>query len=344
MGRVRRARRASRRSVRRERRYRGTFEGLQPFLGGAIPAHGAWPGRRRRGGAVAASSFKARDLDDARRDAARRSDLGASITLGIEGNRLRVYSAHARAAGGDVVAAGTLDRFRRLGRPRALAGRQAPECQQLHGLGLPLEPGSLGQRRFGGGRAASAFGGGVTIANGRVQQFALSGNGDVRLAGETSRTEPGARRTRARPMRASTAASARSRRARPRYALTADVPAADIAGALRSFHLPNYTTEGTFNARPPSRERPPRRRLRARRRPGRDRQRSAIYRRRRDAGRRYARRRRARRTRAGGHDARRLQRGAHPGDSTIDVDAPHADLSDFNDYFDTGDTLDGSGP
>ncbi len=34
---------------------------------------------------------------------------------------------------------------------------------------------------------------------------------------------------------------------------------------------------------------------------------------------------------------------AQPGETEIDVNAPHADLSDFNNFFDTGDTLDGSG-
>ena len=34
---------------------------------------------------------------------------------------------------------------------------------------------------------------------------------------------------------------------------------------------------------------------------------------------------------------------ARPSENAIDVDAPRADLSDFNNFFDTGDTLDGNG-
>ena len=88
--------------------YRGSFEGLAPFLGSAIN------GRGRIGGTVAIAV-------EANRIVVVGSNLSmpgatlrgvpidrASITLAVEGDRLRVYSAHARAAGGDVVAAGTL--------------------------------------------------------------------------------------------------------------------------------------------------------------------------------------------------------------------------------------------
>ena len=53
--------------------YRGTFEGLQPFLGNAIPAHGALSGRDVGGRAAVAHRRAGIALDDARRDAARRS-------------------------------------------------------------------------------------------------------------------------------------------------------------------------------------------------------------------------------------------------------------------------------
>ncbi len=39
----------------------------------------------------------------------------------------------------------------------------------------------------------------------------------------------------------------------------------------------------------------------------------------------------------------RFNAATRPGNTTVDVVAPHADLSDFNNFFDTGDTLDGIG-
>ena len=50
----------------------------------------------------------------------------------------------------------------------------------------------------------------------------------------------------------------------PAYALRADVPAAQIARALHAFHLPNYMTDGSFNAQLASRAAPLLRAFRAR--------------------------------------------------------------------------------
>ena len=44
-----------------------------------------------------------------------------------------------------------------------------------------------------------------------------------------------------------------------------------------------------------------------------------------------------------GTTATRFTAVARPGENAIDVDAPKADLSDFDNFFDTGDTLDGDG-
>ncbi len=324
--------------------YRGTFEGLQPFLGNAIPAHGALAGPTAV--AVLPSSIVVQASHLTMRDATLRgvpiSD--ASITLGIEGHRLRVYSAHAQAAGGDVVAAGIfgLSPGASSGALSLIANRLS--AAQLRGIGLPLETGNIwASGDLAAGAPLPSFGGGVTIAGGRVQQFALSGNGDVQLTGQTAYLHRvlGALGTTYARVGGSLGGLASNG---PRYALTADVPAADIAGALRSFHLPNYATEGTFNANltvggaaaaptVAGRVAVPAGSINGLRFVDGAAMLAADMR---GVGARD------------GHVQVASTRVAFnaatsPGNSTIDVDAPHADLSDFNDYFDTGDTLDGNG-
>jgi len=327
--------------------YRGTFEGLQPFLGSAIPAHGRLAGRTAF--AVLPSSVIVQAPHLAMQDATLRgvpvSDV--SITLGIEGDLLRIYSAHARAAGGDVVAAGTfaLNPSRR-GAPSGALSLIADDLNaaQLRGLGLPLERGNLwATGDLAAGAPLPSFGGGVTIAHGSIAHYALAGNGDVQLSGETARLDRvvGALGTTYAHVSGSLNALASGG---PVYALSAYVPAGDIAAALHSLHFPNYETVGSFNARlqiggaaaspvvsghvgVPA---------------------GAIN------GLHFIDGNASLAAGAQGVSARdgrvrfattpvAFNAATHPGGSTIDVAAPRADLSDFNDFFDTGDTLDGSG-
>ena len=131
----------------------------------------------------------------------------------------------------------------------------------------------------------------------------------------------------------------------PVYALDADVPAARVANTLHAFGLPQLHDRRIVQRAPARRRTQPRADdRRSRRRAGRRRQRVAV------------RRRAARRSppvTAGvsihqgsvlvGTTATRFTAVAQPGETEIDVNAPHADLSDFNNFFDTGDTLDGNG-
>jgi hypothetical protein len=326
--------------------YRGTFEGLQPFFGSAIPVHGGVAGHTSV--AVLPGRVVVQATHLAMRDATLRgvpiSD--ASITLGIQSDLLRVYSAHARAAGGDVVAAGTFSlrppSEAKTGEMALVANRLNGE--QLQGLGLPLESGQLwASGDLAAGAPLPTFGGGVTIAGGRVQQFALAGNGDVLLAGETAHLDRviGALGTTYASVKGNLGGLASGG---PRYALAAHVPAADIAGALHSLHFPNYETEGTFNADlhvagaaaapvVTGRIGVPAGAV------------NGMY---------FINGSALLAADTSGVSARdgRVQvatthvafnAATRPRSSTIDVAAPHADLSDFNDFFDTGDTLDGSG-
>ncbi len=327
--------------------YRGSFEGLQPFLGDAIVGHGAIAGT------VGIGIEPQRIVVQGSNLAMRAATLHgvpidrASLTLAIEGNRLRVLSADARAAGGDVVAAGTFP----LASAAASAGPNGValvakrlEAAQLTGIGLPLGAGTLSATgTLGAGSPIPTFDGGVAVNGGRIARFSLTGNGDVRVAGDAvslHRVLGKLGRTYAQVEGRIESLTSGS----PVYALDADVSAAQIAPTLHSFGLSNYMTDGTFNAR--------------------------LH----IAGQSLA-------PNVSGHvgvpagDVNGLPfidgsallsadpRGvamhdgsvlvgttataftavARPHENLIDVSAPRADLSDFNNFFDTGDTLDGNG-
>jgi TamB, inner membrane protein subunit of TAM complex len=230
--------------------YRGTFEGLQPFLGSAIPGHGSLAGTAAI--AVEGDRIVVQGVDLHMRHATLHGIPidRANITLAVQGPTLRVYSAHAHAAGGDVVAAGTFS----VGNP-ALASHALSlvvknlQAVQLRGIGLPLDAGRLwASGDLAAGTPVPRFDGGVSILNGRMQQYAISGDGDVRLHGDAAHLDR---------MLASLGPSygfvtgdiGLLTSGSPSYMLTADVPAGPVAATLRALRFPTYLTDGSFNAR-----------------------------------------------------------------------------------------------
>jgi hypothetical protein len=327
--------------------YRGTFEGLQPFLGSAIPAHGAVAGRTSI--AVLPNQILVQASNLSMRHATLRGVpiSNASITLGIEGDRLRVYSAHAQAGGGDVVAAGSF--AINAATPSSRAGALSLvaknlDAAQLRGIGLPLDAGRLwASGDLAAGVPLPSFGGGVTVARGRMAHFALAGNGEVRLAGQTARLNRvvGALGTTYAHIDGSIGELASGA---PRYLLNANVPAADIAGALRSLQFPTHMTVGSFNARLEigGRSDSPEVTGSVGVPAGAINGLPFI-----DGSAMLAADRRGVSASDGrvlvGTTRVRFNASTQTGSSAIDVVAPHADLSDFNNFFDTGDTLDGAG-
>ncbi len=326
--------------------YRGTFDGLQPLIGNAIAARGPVAGTIGIG--IDPHRIVVQGSNLAMHGATLRGVPvdRASLTLAIAGSRLRIFSANARTAGGDLVAAGTLN----LAGPSTGSGEglslvaKRLSAAQLAGIGLPLRAGTLsatGNLRMGA--PLPAFDGGVAVDGGRLANFTLVGNGDVRLSGDavSLRRMLGALGGTYAHVDGSIGALSSGS---PAYALDAYVPAARIARALHSFALPNYMTDGSFNARlhvggrsvapsvsgqvgvpagevnglpfvdgsavlsaDPS---------------GVSISRGAVL---------------------VGTTATYFTAVARPRENVIDVDAPRADLSDFNNFFDTGDTLDGNG-
>ncbi len=316
--------------------YRGTFEGLQPFLGSAISGHGSLrgtvgvaiePQRIVVQGSrlhMTGATLRGVPIDD------------ASLTLAVQGNHLQIYSAQARAAGGDVVAAGTLSHL-------ALVARRL-HAAQLRGIGLPLTAGTLSATgALTAGSRLPSFEGGVAIAGGRVANFAVTGNGGVRFAGDAvtlGRVVGAFGDTDARVDGTIGSLTSGS----PAYALDANVPAAGVASALHSFGIANHMTDGTLNAR-----------LRIGGRgtdptiagrvgvPAGDVNGLPFV----DAGADLSADPGGVSLRAGrvvvGTTVARFDAESRSRETAVDVSAPRADLADFNNFFDTGDTLAGRG-
>ncbi len=325
-------------------KYRGTFEGLAPFLGSAVDGRGPVSGR------VAIAVEPARIVvvgsDLAMPGATLRSIPidRASVTLAVEGNRLRIYSAHAHAAGGDVVAAGTfsLGPGANAGALSLVANRLA--ASQLHGIGLPLEGGTISASgNLRAGSPIPSFRGSVAVNGSRVAQFTLAGDSEIDLHGDSVglvRMVGALGGTYAQVDGSIGSLTSGS----PSYSLSADVPASQIARTLHAFGLPNYMTDGSYNAR-----------LRIGGRsisptvsgeigvPAGEVNGLPFV----DAAATLAADRTGVSMRGGsvlvGTTRARFEAVSRPHVQAVRVDAPYADLSDFDNFFDTGDTLDGDG-
>ncbi|HTA38467.1 MAG TPA: translocation/assembly module TamB domain-containing protein [Candidatus Acidoferrales bacterium] len=232
--------------------YRGTLDGLQPFLGKDIPGHG--PVEGTAGIEVVGSRIIVQGQDLRMPGATLRGVpiSRASITLAVDGDTLDVYSAHATAAGGDIVAAG---RYSTAAHPPPGGARSLSlvamnlDAAQLHGIGLPIDSGRLtATGNLAAGAPLPTYHGGVSIAHGSMQHYAISGNADVDLAGD------GVHLGRTIGALGSTYAYVDGRidtlsSGEPTYGLNATIPAGNVAATLHALSYPNYMTQGSFNAK-----------------------------------------------------------------------------------------------
>ena len=222
--------------------YDGSFEALAPFTGN-IGAHGGVHGPV----AVEVGPNHVLVQTDGTRftNASVRGIPIQSMggTVAVDGGHINVYAGQARLDGADVLAAGSLAPGQTLGIESINAGPQVAQT-----FGVPLQRGSVSLVGSVGMRGSlQTFSGGVSVANGIAQGFPLSGSSEVAyngndvhvsnatvivdqtygaLEGDVLALHSGA----------------------PRYALRATVPVGDIAPVARSLHLPTYGTVGTFAA------------------------------------------------------------------------------------------------
>ncbi|MGZ3561231.1 MAG: translocation/assembly module TamB domain-containing protein [Vulcanimicrobiaceae bacterium] len=270
----------------------------------------------------------------------------ASGTIDIANGVMRVYNARAQIAGGSIVAAGsyaTSPNAQTRNDAIALATTQLNGAQ-LRGLGLPLQGGgvhAIGTLRAGG--KIPAFNGGVVVSNGRAQGFAIGGSAEVNLAndavqlrngvaalGETYGIVDGR-------IESLTSGS-------PAYEIHAQVPVGDIAAVGDTLNLPTHMTQGSFSAdlqirgrgTDPSVNGPVQVPVGSTNGLG-------FL----DANADLTASRSGVSARDGsvqvGTTHANFSASASNALTAVYVRARHADLTDFNDYFDTGDTLSGAG-
>jgi autotransporter translocation and assembly factor TamB len=232
--------------------YDGTLDGLQPFLGKDMPGRGPISGTAAIEVVGNRIVVQGENLQMAGSTLRGIPISSASLTLAIDGDVLEVYSAHAHAAGGDVVAAG---RYSTAAHPPSTATQALSlvatglDAAQLHGIGLPIDSGRL---TTSGDLAAGApvpfYRGGVTIAGGHMLHYPISGNAEIDLAGN------GVHLGRTIGALGATYAYVDGRiddlsSGTPVYGLDATIPAGNVASTLHVLSFPNYMMEGSFNAR-----------------------------------------------------------------------------------------------
>jgi hypothetical protein len=323
--------------------YHGTLEGLRPFMQG-IPASGRLSGIASLAVTPSGIDVQAENLRLTNADVRGIPIERFSGTLAVNGGTLHILSAHATVANGDVVAAGT------FGGPSGSGGvalvANGLSGAQLRRIGLPLDAGRVdASGLFAAGSPLPSFRGGVALANGRVQRYHMSGSSMVALQGDGVRLSD-ALGNLAGIYTLASGDLTNLVSGTPSYTLHADVPAADIATMLHALPLtlPTLYSDGTFDAA-----------LDVRgsglsphvtgpvgvpagsvnglsyvdARGDLDANPSSIV------------------LRRGSVEIGRTNvsfaAGTTPRGSGVHVRAPDADLSDFNDFFDTGDTLNGKG-
>ncbi len=323
--------------------YRGTLTGLRPFLANT-PAQGAIDGPVAI--AIAPNYVTVQAENVALHGASIRGIpiSRATGTLAIAGGTLQIYNAHASIAGGDIVAAGAYDTSNRPGSKALSLVAAGLHGAGLRSIGLPLEDGRVdASGKLGGDAPLPRFDGGVAVSNGRMQRYHIAGSSLVHLDGDSAQLDHvvgGLNGTYT--LASGTLGTLTS--GTPSYRLHTYVPAGDIGHVLQMLALPAYNTQGTFNGSltiggsglHPSVEG-------TMRVPAGDVNGLSFI----DASALISADPNGVRARRGSVlvGTTRVQFAARkqPAISGVHVRAPYAHLSDFDNFFDTGDTLHGDG-
>ncbi|HUN29804.1 MAG TPA: translocation/assembly module TamB domain-containing protein, partial [Alphaproteobacteria bacterium] len=220
--------------------YRGTLQGLRPFMGD-LPASGEVAGTASialgsQGIIVQADNLRLRNAN------VRGIPISSATgTLAIRGGALRVESARAQVAGGSVIAAGAYDRGISLVAAHLNGAR-------LRALGVPLDGGAVdADGTLAAGSPLPTFRGGVVLSGGRVQHYAVAGSGLVSMHGDGAQLDhvvggiDGIYAVASGALGALTSGT-------PQYQVKADVPAGDLKTAIAALGIAGHYSEGTFDA------------------------------------------------------------------------------------------------
>ncbi len=266
-------------------------------------------------------------------------------TMSFQNGLLRVYSAQAQAAGGTVVAAGSIATAPKSGRGRLALATTQLNAGDLHGLGVPISAGSL--RAVGavapGGSIPNLDAGVVLTAGSAAGYGPFDTSAEISIAADAMHVHNAIARVGGTFARLEGSVSDLTARA-PGYDITANVPIGEIAPMARLANLSRYHAQGSFegevrvsgsgtNPRIDGSVGVPVGEINglgfrdAAAQISVSRQGAAV----RDAG------------VTVGTTVAHFSATLAKNEVAVAIRAPRADLSDFNDYFDTGDTLDGSG-
>ena len=226
--------------------YAGTLQGLHMFIGN-FPAQGAISGPMAI--AIAQNTIYVQAQNAQMRAASIHGIPISSITgtMSFANNILRVYSAQAHAAGGTVVAAGTfatgpVSRATRL----ALATTQL-DAGSLHGFGVPMNGGAL--RAVGAvapGAAIPNVDAGVVLTGGRAAGYGpFDTSAEISIANDAMRVQDTIASFG--PAFAQVSGNISNLAAgTPNYDVLADVPAGQIAPLAQLGRIPTYNADGNF--------------------------------------------------------------------------------------------------
>lgn len=217
----------------------GSLDALAPMIPG-IKAHGNVLGEigiavGRSGIIVQANGLRATGADLAGVPV-----TSADGTLRYANGIVDVYSAHVRAAGGDLVAAGRY--------PDSLAFvASALNVDAFRAFGLPVSGGTLSALgSLEGGASLPSFDGNVSLSNVRTYNVPLSGNAGIRFSPSGVDLDNVIARVEGVD---AYAAGAVTLAPITRYDLTAEIPAADITSIVSQIPVHTYPMTGTFDAR-----------------------------------------------------------------------------------------------
>lgn len=228
--------------------FSGTLQGLRPLLGN-FPAQGSISGPM--GIAIAQGRIFVQAQNAQLQNATIRGVPVASITGTMEyaNNVLRVYSAQADAAGGSVVAAGSFATAPTNVPTRMALATTQLDARTLKGFGVPISGGSL--VAFGAimpGAGIPGIDAGVVLTNGTAAGYGpFSASAEIGLANDTLNVRNGLAAL------GETFADVSGNiggltSGVPSYDLAAQVPVGSISQVAHITHMPTYHADGSFDA------------------------------------------------------------------------------------------------
>ena len=226
--------------------YSGTLQRLHMFLGN-FPAAGAIHGPMAI--AIAQGKIFVQAQNAQLQNASIHGIPISSITgtMSFDNNILRVYSAQTRAAGGTVVAAGSFATGPSSTSTRLALATTRLDAGSLHGFGVPMNGGAL--RAIGAvapGQAIPNVDAGIVLTNGRAAGYGpFNTSAEISIANDAMHVRDavaslGPTFARVEGSIANLAAGV------PQYDIVASVPAGQIAPMAALGRIPTYHADGSF--------------------------------------------------------------------------------------------------